>query len=264
MIEEETRVVAEKFSETEKSLILDLAGNLPILLKVVCSWWRTTVTKPPSRQLIPILLAEPAIQNRLAEVWTGLTQEEQLVLSELEKWHAQVGQKNGHGKNNLGLNNVYRELVSRYYPVLTRLAEKGLCQQEKGKWCLNGKLLTAFVAGVKERGRGRIWYDNTTDTFWQGATRLELPPQHRLALHYFLQHPRKPLTKTKLIVAIWPDEWEDVNEDRLYQLIRQLRQKIEINPAYPVYLVNWRQKPEGGYQFFPEGRTGRNGESGMD
>lgn len=260
LIEEETRVAVEKPIETEKELILDLAGSLPILLKGICCWWRTTDPKPPARKLIPTLLVEPGIQNRLAELWTGLTQEEQLVLSELEKWHTQVGQKNGNGKNGLDLNKAYQDLVERHYFVLMQLAKKGLCQQAKGKWCLNSKLLAAFVAEVKERGRGRVWYDEATDTFWQGAAPLDLAPQHRLALRYFLLHPRKPLTKTKLLVTIWPDEWEDVNEDRLYQLIRQLRQKIEINPAYPVYLVNWRGKPEGGYQFFPEGRTGRSEE----
>lgn len=153
------------------------------------------------------------------------------------------------------LNKAYQELASRHHLGLTRLTEKGLCYLVKGKWAIRGKLLAIFVNEVKERSRGRIWYDETTGEFWQGSTRLELPPQHRIALHYFLQYARQPRTKSDLIMAIWPEEWGEIAEDRLYQLIRQLRQKIEVNPADPVHILNWRGKPEGGYQFFPEGRT---------
>ena len=36
--------------------------------------------------------------------------------------------------------------------------------------------------------------------------------------------------------------------------IAELRKKIEPNLARPCYVVTWRGRPEGGYQFFPEGR----------
>jgi hypothetical protein len=35
-----------------------------------------------------------------------------------------------------------------------------------------------------------------------------------------------------------------------------LRRKIEPDPANPRYLTTWRDWPEGGYQFFPEGKSG--------
>lgn len=44
--------------------------------------------------------------------------------------------------------------------------------------------------------------------------------------------------------------------DDLYQVIFGLRKKIEPNLSKPSYLINWRAKPEGGYQFFPEGKPG--------
>ena len=45
-------------------------------------------------------------------------------------------------------------------------------------------------------------------------------------------------------------------DDALYQVVKELRRKIEPDPAAPRYLVTWRGKPEGGYQLFPEGRPG--------
>jgi hypothetical protein len=47
-----------------------------------------------------------------------------------------------------------------------------------------------------------------------------------------------------------------VTDDSLYQVIGGLRKKVEPNPASPCYIINWRGQPEGGYQFFPEGRPG--------
>ena len=70
--------------------------------------------------------------------------------------------------------------------------------------------------------------------------------------------PRLRHTKTDLIVNTWPDELREkgVSDNALYQVIVVLRRKIEPNPATPRYLVTWRGKPEGGYQFFPEGKPG--------
>ncbi|MEE8390037.1 MAG: hypothetical protein V3S14_04475, partial [Anaerolineae bacterium] len=61
-----------------------------------------------------------------------------------------------------------------------------------------------------------------------------------------------------LIGSTWPDELrqQGVTDDSLYQVIRELRKRIEPDPAKPCYIVTWRGRPEGGYQFFPEGRPG--------
>jgi hypothetical protein len=61
-----------------------------------------------------------------------------------------------------------------------------------------------------------------------------------------------------LIVSAWPDELRQygVTDQSLYQVILELRKKIEPNWTKPRYLITWRGKPEGGYQFFPEGKPG--------
>jgi hypothetical protein len=41
-------------------------------------------------------------------------------------------------------------------------------------------------------------------------------------------------------------------KDTFYQVIMNVRKAIEPNPANVRYLINFRAKPEGDYQFFPE------------
>jgi DNA-binding response OmpR family regulator len=69
-------------------------------------------------------------------------------------------------------------------------------------------------------------------------------------------HPRVRHTYTDLIEAAWPEDIhrEGVSTEALYQLVRGLRRQIESTPSQPRYIVNWRGRPEGGYQCFPEGR----------
>ena len=64
--------------------------------------------------------------------------------------------------------------------------------------------------------------------------------------------------KSELIDHAWPDEdrREGIADDNLFQVIKKLRQKIEPIPSKPCYIITWRGQPEGGYQFFPEGKPG--------
>ena len=71
-------------SEAEIACILALTGGYPSLITAVSQWWLSTVTKPALAEWREVLFAEPSIQHRLGDIWTGLTQEEQAVLSELQ------------------------------------------------------------------------------------------------------------------------------------------------------------------------------------
>jgi DNA-binding response OmpR family regulator len=118
-------------------------------------------------------------------------------------------------------------------------------------------LLAAYLAGTKGEGRGKIWLDEETHEIYQGQTLLgPLAALEQSVLTFLIQRPRQRHTKTDLIINTWPDELrrQGVSDNSLYQVIFSLRQVIEPDPADPVYLVTWRGKPEGGYQFFPEGR----------
>jgi two-component system OmpR family response regulator len=119
-------------------------------------------------------------------------------------------------------------------------------------------LLAAYAADAQGRG-GKIWLDEKTGELYRGPTPLRgLTSLERTVLHFLIRHPRARHAKTDLIVNTWPDELrrQGVTDESLYQVIRELRKKIEPDPGKPCYIVTWRGRPEGGYQFFPEGRPG--------
>jgi DNA-binding response OmpR family regulator len=107
------------------------------------------------------------------------------------------------------------------------------------------------------RSRGRVWIDAKTGQVFQGSKPVDdLQPLERTVLEHFLEQPYSRHTYTEIINAAWPAgvAREGVSNDALYQIIRKLRLKLEPDPGSPRYVINWRGTPEGGYQFYPEGR----------
>ncbi len=258
MIAHRTRHLPEPLTEPVIARMLAITGGYPSLLRVVCDWWtvgETAVTPPhfhTPADWEAALLRQQNTRHRLGEIWHGLTQEEQLVLSELQKWH--VGQEDKRRPPQAS-----PQPAIQRHELLPRLGAKGVCyQRENGVWGVNGRLLNAYVAQVAGRSRGKIWLDVTGDVY-QGTARIDnLPPLERAVLHFFIQHPQKRHTHTDLIEAAWPDDVlkEGVSTETLYQTIRGIRKKIEPQPSNPYYILNWRGQREGGYHFFPEGRPG--------
>ena len=237
-------------AESDIAAMLALTGGYPYLLRAACHWWLTTEKKPPSAEWLPILLAERSIQHRLAKIWGGLTQEEQFVLSELQK--IEVTSANAAGRPS-------QNFAAHYRDILIGLEQKGVCSQTERGRRIAGNLLAAYIATVRGRGRGRIWLDEQTGEIYQGKTLLNnLTALERSVLAFFIKHPRIKHPKTELIINTWPNELrqQGVSDNSLYQIILTLRKEIEPNPGRPAYLITWRGKPEGGYQFFPEGRPG--------
>jgi len=174
--------------------LLALSGGYPGLLKAACHWWLACEEKPPLHAWADALLAEPSVQHRLQELWDGLTQEEQAVLSEVHKAQTQADTR-------------AEILAGQHGHVLKRLAAQGLCRGVQTGWCINGELLEAYVAGAAGRSRGKIWLDETTGDVYQGQTRLEgLEPLERSVLTFLVQHPGVRHTKTDLSINAWPDE----------------------------------------------------------
>ncbi len=67
--------------------ILTLCGGFPALLKAVGQWWleHADMSEADLRAWLEPLMKEENIRYRLARLWNGLTQEEQFVLSEVQK-----------------------------------------------------------------------------------------------------------------------------------------------------------------------------------
>ncbi|MBE7467661.1 MAG: winged helix-turn-helix domain-containing protein [Anaerolineales bacterium] len=245
--------------DTDVATMLSLTGGFPSLLRAACHWWLITQDKPDYLEWTEVLLAERSVQHRLGQIWHGLTQEEQYVLSELQKLQAtEARAKNGGTLQSKpkDFDKKYRDFTQEHQGILTRLKVKGACTQTETRWQI-ADLLAAYVAKVEGRGRGRIWLDEKTSEVYQGPTLLtDLTALEKSVLAFLIKHPRMPHTKTDLIINTWPDELrqQGVADSSLYQVILTLRKAIEPNPSEPSYLITWRGKPEGGYQFFPEGR----------
>lgn len=247
MILRELRATA--IEETDIGWIAQLTGGHPVLIRIVCHWLLSTPVKPPQAQWLEILLAQRKLRRRLERIWSNLTQEEQFTVSELQKIQSWPTERQKEKQR----------IVKPHQDTLMQLQKKGVCHQAKDEWRIFGTLFANYVAQVEGRGRGRVWVDKDTDELYQGQTVVEgLTHLERSALHFFVQHPRMRHAHSDIIEAVWPEDVqkEGVSTETLYQTIRGVRKKIEPNTSKPVYVINWRGQPEGGYQFFPEGLPG--------
>lgn len=249
MILREMQVSTMTVEETDIDQLLQLTGGHPSLIRITCHWFLSTPTKPQQVQWIEILLMHHKAQRRLERIWNSLTQEEQFAISELQKIQAWSPD---HQKEK-------QRIIKQHQNILIQLQDKGVCRQAKDGWYIFSTLFAAYVAQTEGRGRGRIWLAKETDELYQGNTLVDgLTHLERGTLHFFVKHPRTRHTHSDIIEAVWPEDVqkEGVSTETLYQTIRGVRKKIEPNPSKPVYVINWRGQPEGGYQFFPEGLPG--------
>ncbi len=240
MIRRELRTAVPPPDDQEIKQLWQLTGGHPTLIHVTAHWWMRDGHQQEQSQRIDLLLAQRNVQYRLTRLWDGLTQEEQFALSELQK----AGLLSQTGKY-------------PFYDTLPNLQKKGICYREQDSWHIFSTLFKAYIEQIEGRSRGRIWGDTDTGELFQGRTPLAtLTPLERETLRFFIQYPRMQHTYTNIFEAAWPKDvqYASASNETIQQMIRGIRKKIEPNPAKPVYVITWRGQPEGGYQFFPEGR----------
>jgi len=240
-IEAATRQV---FAEAQVERLIDLTGGFPALLRAASLWLAEVLPIPEIDAWEARLLTEPSLQNRLNDIWNGLTGEEQATLSVLQTTLAVTRDKDRQDS--------LRQIEAKYSQVLDRLQAKHLCQRTSVGWQLFSPLFASFIADIATVNIGKIWHDPQTDRFWQGERELpDLTEQDRRLLCYFLDHPHIVCTIDALIGACWAEaEPEGVSNQAVQQAIRHFRKGIEPNPAKPCYLIT---QHGAGYRFFPEG-----------
>lgn len=256
VITQETFAAQRPLPERERAQMLQLTGRFPALLKAVCGWWLTQPERPPLEAWTSLLLVERSVQHRLSKIWNFLTQEEQYALTEIQKMQGQL-----LGKPTRQTEAGFKKLTNQYSRVMEGLVIKGVCEPQGNQWRILGDLLDGYIRQSGQPSRGRIWQDDQNSLF-QGNSRLnDLTELQDRVLTYFLAHPHKKLTHTDIIYNSWPDRKlkKGVAPESLYTLIKELRSKIEPGQGTYHYIVNWRGEPEGGYQFFPEGRPDTGG-----
>lgn len=83
---------------------------------------------------------------------------------------------------------------------------------------------------------GELRVDLAQRSVWVGEHEIHLTPIEYKLLTVFVQHAGKVLTHRQLLQEVWgPHHTEDAHYVRIY--IRQLRNKLEGNPAHPKFLI---------------------------
>ncbi len=263
VIEQVETATGQSFKEIQAERLIELTGGYPAMLKAAGLW---LVKNWPGPEDLTTwkesLLAESSIQNRLKELWKGLSGEEQAALSALQL--ALISDKKS--KKSL------LQIEKKYELIFARLQAKNLCcktevcpelhperlpgqaadegRSRRAGWRIFSPLLTQFIATVRGSGIGRIRYNHKEDRFFQGEEELiGLSEQDRKLLRHFVENSKIGYTVDNLIETVW-DAADGVSNWSVQQAIHQLRKKIEPVSGKPCYLVNERG---AGYRFFPEG-----------
>lgn len=262
LIKKQTFQSLTKPDEKAVQLIGTVTGRYPSLLKVACHYWLTHQDSTSADWDVNVLVSHPPFTYRLAEIWRGLTGEEQMVLTEVQKLQnlAEVAEIRNqlNSQKQIGFIKAFEDLDKKYAGTVRRLTIKGALAGSPYGWAIAGDLFAAYVEIVGEGSRGGLRYDERANCFFQGVRQLNLTPLEGNLLHGLLRRPREIQDYPALIEATWPEEMFDEEllfhkKESLQQLVRSLRLKIEPVPAKPCYIINHKGMG-GGYQFFPEGR----------
>jgi len=224
------------FSDPDVEQLIALTGGHPRLLRIACDILARKF-KQGKRSLIGEgdLLARSEIRRECQEIWGDLGEEERQTLRGIV----------------LG---APVEQLSR--EALVYLQRSGLVSVSEGWLQPFSSIFGIFVAKLSDQDE-EIRLHPETRAVLRGSVPLPvtLTQKEDRLLSYFLEHVGHICTKDALIQAVWPDEvvLEGVRDDRLTQLIRQLRVKIEPDPANPRYIKTVRGR---GYQFVQKGGSG--------
>jgi DNA-binding winged helix-turn-helix (wHTH) protein len=223
------------FSDPDVEQLIALTGGHPRLLRIACDILAREF-KQGKRSAIgeSDLLVRSEIQRECQEIWGDLGEEERQTLQGI-------------------VAGAPVEQLSR--EALAYLQRNGLVSVSEGRLRPFSSLFSVFVAKLGDQVE-EIRLHPETRAVLRGGVQLPvtLTPKEDRLLSYFLEHVGHVCTKDALIQAVWPDEvvLEGVRDDRLTQLIRQLRVKIEPDPAYPRYIRTVRGR---GYQFVQKRST---------
>ena len=74
----------------------------------------------------------------------------------------------------------------------------------------------------------------------KNGTYLSLTAKEQKLLLYFMENPRKVLSKNRLLESLWDIDGDFVDDNTLAVNIRRLREKIEEDPSHPEMIKNIR------------------------
>lgn len=102
--------------------------------------------------------------------------------------------------------------------------------------------------GVLSIGRFRV--DPSHRRIWVDGREIALTSREYEFLLYLLHHPNETMSRDHLLREVWG--WQIGEASTITVHVRRLREKIETDPAFPLYL---RTEWGAGYRFVPGGET---------
>ena len=247
VISQRETATGQTFMPEMRKRLIELTGGYPALLRAASLWMagmHLSGDVPDMADWDDLLFAESTIQNRLIDLRQGLTGVEEATLFALQTTLSLKSSKDRQES--------LRQIVDKYGNSLAELVNKGLCLGPDAGWQLSSPLIARFVLAMEGVSSGGVWRDSVTGRFYQGEAELgNLTKKERQLLGFFLENPQKICTIDHLIEGAWVEEVADgVSDETVQQTIRQVRKKIELNPAKPRYVVTVRGE---GYYFDPDG-----------
>lgn len=214
--------------EATVTLLIELTGAWPAFLKAACTAFaqgqlplRATIQEWAER-----LLAQPLFLRNCQELWRDCSQAERAVLMTI----LNEGGYRGDDWNSVMLLEKTGLLTS---PTVHRPRQ------------ILSPIFAAFLKCQKmDQVRG-ITIDPQTNLVLRDGLPLqtELAPREHRLLVYFIQHSGEVCDKDALIDYIWGEE---VSDENLTQLVKRLREKIEVSGTNHTYIQTMRGR---GYRF---------------
>lgn len=81
----QVEATGRSFAQAEIERLIKVTGSYPSLLRAASLWLAKASSSPSTKAWADCLLAERSVRHRLEEIWSGLTEEEQQTLSEVQK-----------------------------------------------------------------------------------------------------------------------------------------------------------------------------------
>lgn len=242
MVEADSRWIAQylatrqesTFTEAAISQLISVSGGLPAFLKGACLALAQRELNPAQsgQEWTCLLLPRPEFQRNCQEIWCDLTSDEQHALSVL-----QIGGDTA--------------LLGR--DTIVYLQNTGLLDQNNQ---IFSPIFAAYIAQQRGSAAGLIELHPKTRAVLRGGITLniELTPSEDRLLSFLLEHPGEICQKDTLIYAVWPSDYQAVgiSDERLAQLVKRLRDKIEPNPTDPLYIQTVRGR---GYRLVQPGES---------
>lgn len=221
------------FSPTEVERLLTVTGGLPAFLKSGClavAEGAVSGEQTPS-EWVERLLARTEFRRNCQEIWDDLWPEEEMAL---------VALVSGADERQID------QAVASY------LEQAGLLTRNSpgAKPRLFSPIFEQFIRRQRGGAPGVIDLHPKTRAVLRDGVPLEfeLTPSEDRLLSFFLDHPGELCHKDALVRTVWAEDevYDGIQDDRLAQLIRRLRQKIEPDANQPSYIQTVRGQ---GYRF---------------